>query len=129
MNSNVAYVIGVIVILVIAGIGISSYTGYVAEQPGNYDILAQCLTDKGAVLYGAYWCHNCETQKQLFGSSFEHIDYVECAVGDPEGKAQSELCLEKGIRAYPTWIIDGREIVGVQSLEKLSDITGCQLSE
>lgn len=98
-----------------------------AVQPGKYDAFAQCLTEKGAVEYGAYWCSNCETQKKLFGSSFQFVNYVEC---DPLGKnAQPELCKEKSIRGYPTWIIDGEKYEGALTLGKLSELTGCNLTQ
>lgn len=115
------------VILFVIGVGyfgFTSITGKVVE-PGVYDEFAQCLTEKGAVFYGAYWCHFCKEQKGLLGSSMEFINYVEC---DPKGKnAQPELCAENNIRGYPTWIIDSKSYSGVQSLEKLSELTTCPL--
>jgi hypothetical protein len=78
-------------------------------------------------MYGAYWCPNCQRQKLEFGNSFQHVNYIECAEGDPEGKARPDLCLEKGITGYPTWIYQGQRYVGVQSLKRLSEITGCPL--
>ncbi len=117
------------VILLVIGIGYFGFTfitGRVAE-PGVYDEFAQCLTERGAVFYGAYWCHFCAQQKDLLGSSMEFIKYVEC---DSKGKnAQPELCAENNIRGYPTWIIDGKSYSGVQSLERLSELTDCQLSQ
>lgn len=58
---------------------------------------AQCLTDKGFVMYGAAWCSHCQAQKALFGDSFKNIKYVEC----PDN---INFCLDKGIKGYPTWI-------------------------
>jgi len=88
---------------------------------GEYDNFAKCLTSKGAIMYGATWCENCKIQKDLFGSSFQYIKYVEC----PEN---AKLCLDKGIEGYPTWIFtDGREIKGRDTLEDIAKVSGCEL--
>jgi len=87
---------------------------------------AQCLQNK-ATMYGAYWCPHCAVQKDLFGdNAFEYIDYVEC---DENGdNAQPQLCADNDITAYPTWFIEGEEwAMGVQTLEALSQATGCNL--
>jgi hypothetical protein len=34
----------------------------------KYVEFAQCLSDKGAVFYGAFWCTHCKSQKQMFGA-------------------------------------------------------------
>jgi glutaredoxin len=88
--------------------------------PGKYDDFAKCLSEKGAVMYGAEWCSRCKDQKMLFGKSFKYVTYVEC----PENP---KLCKEKGIERYPTWIIDDVSYEGVQRLEKLGSLTGCSL--
>ena len=90
-------------------------------QTGRLDVFAQCLRDKGVVMYGAEWCSHCQAQKQLFGQSFEYVNYVECPQ-DPK------KCLGVGIEGYPTWITAGGvKLVGEQKLEDLSRISGCSL--
>lgn len=70
-------------------------------------------------MYGAYWCPHCTRQKELFGSAVQTINYVEC---DPRGpNPQPNLCREAGIKGYPTWEINGKFFVGVQSLEELAE--------
>ncbi|MGB8816098.1 MAG: hypothetical protein WCC74_02620 [Minisyncoccia bacterium] len=87
----------------------------------KYDDFAKCLTGKGILMYGAIWCENCKIQKNLFGSSFQYIKYVEC----PDN---AKLCLEKGIEGYPTWIFaDGKKIEGRDTLEDLAKVSGCEL--
>ena len=91
-----------------------------------YDQFAQCLADQGLKMYGAFWCSACSSQKKLFGSSFQYVDYIECDDRDPSGKGQAELCKEKNIESYPTWTYtDGRKWVGVQTFEKLGSIANC----
>ena len=80
--------------------------------------LAKCLTENGAKMYGTSWCGHCKDQKALFGDDFQYVDYVDC----DENK---EACQSAGIPGYPTWIIDGEQHVGGQTLEKLASLTGC----
>lgn len=97
-----------------------------AATPGPYDAFAQCLTEKDAVMYGAYWCPHCAEQKKMFGKSFEYIRYVEC---DPQGKnAQPEVCRQNGIESYPAWIIARETYRGTQTLQQLADATECRLA-
>lgn len=86
--------------------------------------MAQCLTEKGAKMYGAFWCPHCADQKKLFGENFQFITYIEC---DPRGEdAQTELCAQNNITSYPTWIFaDGERSVGTQPPEILAQKAGC----
>jgi hypothetical protein len=97
-----------------------------SNEPGQYDAFAQCLTDKGVVMYGAYWCPHCAEQKRMFGNSFKFINYVEC---DPKGaNANPVVCKEKNIESYPTWIIANEKYTGSQELGMLAAQTGCNLT-
>lgn len=95
-------------------------------QSIDFTPFAQCLTDNGAVMYGAYWCPHCQDQKKMFGPAFEKIKYVEC---DPKGKnANPQLCEKKGVQRYPTWEFkDGKIEAGVLELIELSQKTSCPL--
>jgi len=85
----------------------------------NLDDFAQCLADRGAVMYGAEWCPHCQDEKRAFGDSWHIVPYVEC----PDDPA---LCLDKEITGYPTWLIGtSTRLIGTQGVEKLSEITGC----
>jgi hypothetical protein len=77
---------------------LATLTQCVLPTDKNYDAFAKCLTEKGATMYGAEWCPHCKEQKAVFGNSFKYINYVEC----PDN---TQLCLDKGIQGYPTWII------------------------
>ena len=49
-----------------------------AAQEENLEIMAKCLTDKGAKFYGASWCSWCKKEKELFGEAAQYLPYVEC---------------------------------------------------
>jgi uncharacterized membrane protein len=86
--------------------------------------LAEHLQKSGAKMYGAWSCSHCFEQKQLFGREAvkASLPYVECA--EQGSNPQVELCKKEGITGYPTWSISGKKYPGVQSPEKLAELTG-----
>jgi hypothetical protein len=99
-------------------------TPVIAPTSGSINSLAQCLTQKGVVMYGAFWCPHCQEQKKLFGDDFQLIKYQECDAKGPNGNPQ--ICIRQGITGYPTWQIPGQEdLVGEQSLAKLAEASNC----
>ena len=100
---------------------------------GKYDQFAQCVAGKGFTMYGAYWCPHCKAEKARFGTSFQYVPYVECT-------QEVKLCTDKGIKGYPTWIMEGvststatstetARYSGELGLEKIAKITGCELPQ
>ena len=85
--------------------------------------LAKYLKNNGVVKYSAYWCPNCLDQSELFGrKAYKELNVVECS---RDGKnSQTQLCIDKKIQGFPSWEINGNIIIGVQTLEKLSELTG-----
>ena len=87
------------------------------------DDFAKCLTQKGLAMYGLYSCPHCQAEKALFGSSFQYVKYVECSADPNE-------CTAKNVDAVPTWIeSNGQRLVGTQSLQALSQASGCELPQ
>jgi len=85
--------------------------------------LAKYLNDYGAVKYSAYWCPNCLNQSELFGKqAYRELNVVECARDGVN--SQTQLCIDKKIKGFPTWEINGILIFGVLSLKELSKLTG-----
>jgi uncharacterized membrane protein len=85
--------------------------------------LAQHLRSIGAKEYTAWWCPHCHEQKLLFGKqAYEQLSVIEC---DHVGKkAQPDTCDAARVESFPTWDIKGQRLVGKQTLEKLSEISG-----
>ena len=85
--------------------------------------LAKYLNVNGVVKYSAYWCPNCLNQGELFGKqAYKELNVVECA---RDGiNSQTQLCIDKQIKGFPTWEINGKLILGVLSLNELSKLTG-----
>lgn len=84
---------------------------YAALSPGKYDSFAKCLTEKGAIMQGEDWCKYTNAQKGMFGKSFKYINYE----------------VNERLDRRPTWIIDGKTYETVQSFERLSALTGCEI--
>ena len=132
-NKNVKIFISVIVLLIIGtvvAVLFQSNSTNTPPAPGKYDTFAQCLKDKGATFYGAFWCPHCAAQKKLFGSSVKFLPYVECSTAD--GNGQLPICKDKNIQGYPTWELkDGTRIPDENSagvtLETLAAKTSCVL--
>jgi hypothetical protein len=119
MNKKGAIISISIALLVIAGVLVLAF--YSNKPTANYDKFSQCLTEKGAVMYGAVWCSWCKKQKADFGDSFKYINYVECPDEPPR-------CLAAGVQGYPTWTFQaGKKLEGYQTLEQLSQASGCPL--
>ncbi|MEK6849013.1 MAG: hypothetical protein AABY01_00415 [Nanoarchaeota archaeon] len=94
-------------VLLIAGIAFA--------MPGRLDSFAKCLSEKDAVMYGAIeWCSYTQDQAGMFGKSFKFITYEDHTNGP-------------NIKKTPTWQINGQMYENVQSLERLSALTGCPL--
>lgn len=110
LRKNILFLLGVLVItLTFAGC---------SNKSSEYDSFAQCLTEKGAVIYGTQWCSYCQSQKEMFGSSFEYINYVDCDF-------ERSKCDKAGVRTYPTWQINGELYTGQQTMYKLASLAKC----
>lgn len=118
----------VIIFVIIAILGVFAYFRIADREAAGPDVrgeLAQCLTDKGVKMYGAYWCPHCQAQKKDFGAAFKKVTYVECAIpGDP--RAQTQECKDANIQGYPTWVFpDGSRQSGEITLVRLAERAGC----
>ncbi len=119
-NKNIFFsIIGLLILGTLVTVILQS--GGEAVPSTKYDVFAQCLASKKLTMYGAVSCSYCKKEKANFRESFKYVPYVEC----PENP---NLCLEKGVKGYPTWIAEnGEKYVGLQGLEKLSQISSCEL--
>lgn len=109
-----------IAILLVAGLYIftdwfSLLTGYFTGE-SEQGRVAKCLADNGAEFYGTPYCADCEKQKEVFGTFFEKIYFVDCG-------REKENC--PNIREVPAWYINGKIHYGLKTLTELKDISGC----
>ena len=98
----------------------------VSAADNKLDGFAKCLSQKNAKMYGLFWCTHCQDQKELFGSSWVYVNYVECAV--PGSRQIVQACKDAKIQHTPTWtFVDGTRKEGLMQLSDLAKQTGCKL--
>lgn len=117
-------IIWLAILTVIAGIAVYKIR---SNRPPSADEkiikLAQCLTQKGAKMYGAFWCAHCQNQKKTFGKAWQDINYIECSLLNGE---QNELCRQAGIEGYPTWEFgNGQRESNELTFQKLAELSQC----
>lgn len=129
MNKIIGIIIGILVVglIVLAAMGV-----FKSESRNTLDqelvAFGECLEEKGARFYGAFWCPHCQAQHRMFGrQGSDALPYTECSTPDSQG--QTEVCKEAGIQTYPTWrFANGVETTGTQSIEALSENSGCPIT-
>jgi len=98
----------IIVVIVFSIIIITSGNG-VSQQT------AMCIANNSE-FYTQLGCHACKTQEEMFGENYQYLNVIDCWF-------ERDKC--SGIRYTPTWIINGEKYIGVQSIKKLKEVTGC----
>ncbi len=125
MNKKNIIIFVIIAVLIV--VGMRTIKGGVSASH-KYDDFAQCLKKADATFYGAFWCPHCQNQKKMFGASVSLLPYVECST--PDGNDQTQICKDKNITGYPTWIFaDGSKLSGEVELKTLAEKTNCTLPE
>ncbi|PYX75316.1 MAG: hypothetical protein DMG72_07635 [Acidobacteria bacterium] len=113
-----------VAVLIVAAFAAAYYLGH--KRAHRYDVFAQCLAAKQVKMYGAYWCSHCAEQKEMFGTSFGNVPYIECGIRGQRGETQQ--CKDAGVTRFPTWKFpDGDVQERVFPLQELSEKTGCAL--
>jgi glutaredoxin len=105
------------------GIGIALGAKIETVSGAAETALAEHLAASGVKFYGAYWCNHCQKQKSLFGDvAAAKLPYIECAANGEN--SQRQLCKEKDIKMFPTWVINGKYITGTHDLKEIATLTG-----
>ena len=76
-----------------------------------------CIAEN-SVLFSSKTCFHCFQQKEILG---DNIDLFWIIYADES----PEILEEFDINVFPTWIIGEETYLGVQSLGKLKELTGC----
>lgn len=79
--------------------------------------LAECI-GTNSQLYVQLGCSHCETQENYFRGTLQYLNVTDCYYN-------ASICNSAGIQGTPTWIINGTRYLGVQSISKLKQLTGC----
>ena len=98
---------------------ISRYTGYsIVEEDG----FGECLKNKDLKLY-----INTENSAEVF-DRMEVLGYLQYfSIVNCEGNKNNQVCLEKELDDFPTWIIENKISEGELSIKELSEYSVCEL--
>jgi glutaredoxin len=121
MNQKLVTVSVVIIMLVIAGgiIFFKNFQGSTIEDTPSEKV-AKWIGDH-SILYVQAGCVHCKEQEDLFGGNVKYLTILDGI--KPENR---QKFIDAGIEGTPTWIINNQKYVGVQSIEKLKELTGYQ---
>lgn len=123
MKNGVAIFWAALLAVIVIGFGASFF---VHSGPGQYDKLAQCIKKQEVIFYGAFWCPHCQRTRAEFGTSQQYLPYVECS--NPDGQSQTQICIDKKITSYPTWIRpDGAQMGGEHPIGEWAAFSGCTI--
>ncbi|MFZ1971147.1 MAG: hypothetical protein WAU65_03145 [Candidatus Nanoarchaeia archaeon] len=114
-KSSLVTFLVIVAVIIIAGLII--YLQYANKGSGVSADLAKCI-GVNSQIYVQLGCHFCAEQEALFGSSYQYLNSTDCYYNQT-------LCNNLGIQGTPTWIINGTTYLGVQSIDKLKNLTGC----
>jgi hypothetical protein len=106
----------IIFVLLIAGLVIYFKNN---STPQTSVEVAKCV-GQNSLLYVQAGCSHCKDQEDLFGNNTQYLNMIDCIQQDSRSK-----CITAGIRGTPTWIIKNQSYEGVQTIEKLKELTGC----
>ncbi|MBS3094300.1 hypothetical protein J4474_01410 [Candidatus Pacearchaeota archaeon] len=101
-------------IIVIIALGIYFFS--LKSNPSVPEELAKCLGGN-STLYTKTNCYYCEKQKEIFGDSYAFLHVLNFDTWEEIAKYN--------ITETPTWVINNQKYSGVQSIEKLKELTGC----
>lgn len=121
--------VAIAVLIVIIGFVFFLKIGIIPKKVyGPYDNFILCLKTNDAKMYGDYTSRYSLMQMSLFKDSLGIFEksgiYIECNKHGPNPKL--DKCRKEGIKNYPTWIIKEKQHIGVQGLNRLSELTGCK---
>lgn len=106
------------ILLVAGGIIYFRSTGLNTQNTASEEVAK--YIGEHSVVYTQVGCSHCIEQENLFGDNWKYINSVDCVLS-PEN---TQICINAGITVTPTWIINGEKYTGVQSIEKLKELTG-----
>ena len=101
-------------IIITAIILLAVYINY-KKSPETPEETAKCIGEN-SIIYTQLGCHACEEQEKLFGENYKYLNIIDCFF-------ETDKCSE--IKVTPTWLIKGKTYEGLQSIEKLKEMTGC----
>ena len=114
MNKDTKIYLSLVVIIAVIILGIFAMKNN-NETPEEK--LAKCIGEN-SMAYIQLGCSACKYQEGLFGDNYKYIQTIDC-------KIDIKKCIDAQITGTPTWIIKEQKYPGVQTIEKLKELTEC----
>lgn len=111
-DTRIYLTLGIIVVLIIVGIFWIKKNGETLNEK-----TAKCIAEKSE-LYVQLGCSACKIQEDMFKDSYVYLNVIDCHY-------QPQKCADAQITHTPTWLINGEKYEGLQSIQKLKELTGC----
>jgi glutaredoxin len=73
-----------------------------------------------SIVYVQAGCSHCKEQEDLFGDNWKYINSLDCI----SSQTNTQICINANITGTPTWVINGTQYIGVQSIQELENLTG-----
>lgn len=121
MNQKLITLSVIAVILLVAGgiIYFNNFQGSTIQDIPSEEV-AKWIGEH-SVLYVQTGCSHCKVQEDLFGENVKYLNILDGI--KPENR---QKFIDAGIEVTPTWVINNQKYIGVQSVEKLKELTGYQ---
>lgn len=121
MNKEKVITISIVAaILLIAGgiIFVKNFQGSTIQDTPSEQV-AKWIGEH-SIVYTQTGCSHCIDQENLFGANWKYINSVDCI----SSQENEQLCTTANITGTPTWVINGQQYLGVQSIDTLENLTG-----
>ena len=105
----------VLILLVAGGVIFLKNTSFTVKDTPSVEVAR--YIGEHSVLYTQAGCIHCKEQEDLFGVNVKYLNIVDCL-------EDTQVCINLGIEATPTWIINGQKYVGKKTIEELKELTG-----
>lgn len=103
-------IIIILIVITISVVIINSRSNGVSKE------ITECI-GKNSELYTQLGCHACQVQEEMFGKNSQYLNVIDCWY-------ERDKCFN--IQYTPTWIINNQKYTGLQTIEKLKELTGCE---
>ena len=120
MNKEKLITIGIVVLILLLAGGIMYFksTGLTTQNTASEEVAK--YIGEHSIVYTQAGCSHCIEQENLFGDNWKYVTSVDCI----SSQESTQACINANITATPTWMINGQQYTGVQSIEKLKELTG-----
>ena len=109
----------VMILVIIAIIAIVTFIYYLknGNENGVTEKEIKCIASK-STLFVSKTCGVCAEQKRILEEYIDDFEIIECT-------SNIEICRENEITRVPTWRINGENHLGLKTIKKLKELTGC----